>query len=74
MSTYTGDLLSKKADEVESLPAIDIANVINKAFLETLEDYKLATPLSPLPQEYNSTFPVVSQERIPQRPLVQMDL
>ena len=34
MSTRTGDLLSKiKADEVEGLPAIDIANVTSKAFL-----------------------------------------
>ena len=65
MSTRTRDLLSKiKVDEVEGLLAIDIANVINKAFLEPLEDYRLATPLPPLPLENNSTFPVVSEERI----------
>ena len=65
MSTRTGDLLSKiKADEVVGLPAIDIANVINKAFLEPLDDYNLATPLPSLPLEDNSTFPVVSEERI----------
>ncbi|XP_068697714.1 uncharacterized protein [Montipora foliosa] len=65
VSTLTGDLLSKiKADEVVGLPAIDIANVINKAFLEPLDDYNLATPLPSLPLEDNSTFPVVSEERI----------
>lgn len=46
MSTGTGDLVSKiKVDNVEVLPAIKIANIINKAFLDPLQEYRLPHPL-----------------------------
>lgn len=50
MSSQTGYLLSKiKADEVEGLCTLELANAINKAFVEPLEEYRLPIPLSPLP-------------------------
>ena len=65
MSSRSGDLLSKiKADEVDGLSAQEIANVINKAFLEPLEEYRLHTPLCPLPLEDNPEFLEISEERI----------
>ena len=64
MSSPSGDLLSDiKADEVDGLSTQEIANVINKAFLEPLEEYRLHTPLCPLPLEDNPEFLEISEER-----------
>ena len=41
----------------------EIANVINKAFFEPLEEYRLHTPLCPLPLEDNPEFLEISEER-----------
>ena len=47
MSSQTGDLLSKiKADEVEGLSTLELANAINKAFVEPLEENRLPIPLN----------------------------
>ena len=64
MSCQTGNLLSKiKADEVEGLSTLELANAINKAFVEPLEEYRLPIPLSPLPLGDDPEFLEISEER-----------
>ena len=64
MSSQTGDLLCKiKADEVEGLSTLELANAINKAFVEPLEENRLPIPLNPLPLGDDHDFLEISKER-----------
>ena len=53
-----------QTDGVENLSAKDLANVINKAFLEPLEEYRLAQPLTKLPVDEDSRLHEVSEVRM----------
>ena len=62
----SGDLLNNiNVKEVENLSTHELANSINKAFLEPLEEYRLSCPITRLALEKNSPeFLEVSEERV----------
>ena len=52
-------------EELNNLPLNDLANAINNALLEPLDDYRLPNPLAPLPLEDDSTeFLDVTEHRV----------
>ena len=53
-----------QTDGVEDLSAKELANVINNAFLEPLEEYRLAQPLTKLPVDEDSRLYKVSEVRM----------
>ena len=64
MTSHNGDLISQiNIDELESLLPQAKANKINTAFLEPLEQYRLPSPLSPMPLE-SPEFLQVSESRV----------
>lgn len=62
----SGDLLNHiNVKEVENLSTHELANSINKAFFEPLEEYRLSCPITRLALERNSPdFLEVSEERV----------
>ena len=66
MQSRTGDLLSQmNVEGIEDLSMLELANAINTAFLEPLEEYRLPCPPLRLPLEENSPeFLVVPKERV----------
>ena len=62
----SGDLLHHmNVKEVENLSTQDLANSINKAFLEPLEEYRLSCPITHLALKKDSpVFLEVSEERV----------
>ena len=63
MQSRSCDLLSKlDVVEIQDQTAEEIANTINKAFLEPLEEYR-SSPLTPLPLEDCPKFLEVTEER-----------
>ena len=62
----SGDLIyHMNVIEVENLSTQDLANPINKAFLESLEEYRLSWPITHLALEKDSPeFLEVSEERV----------
>ena len=51
--------------EVENLSTQDLANPINKAFLESLEEYRLSWPIThPALEKDSPEFLEVSEERV----------
>ena len=58
------NLLSKlDVEEIQDRTAEEIANITNKAFLEPLEEYRLTSPLFPLPLEDCPKFLEVTEGR-----------
>ena len=71
--TKTGNLFSQiNVEHFSDLPQEEQANTINSAFLEPLEEYKLAAPLERLPLEDIREILSVSEERV-QRPLLKIN-
>lgn len=65
MHLHASDLRNHlNVSDVEDLSAKDLANAINKAFLEPLEEYRLPEPLSQLPLEDSPSFLEVSEEKV----------
>ena len=63
---HSSDLISQiHAHDVQELSPNDLANAINDAFLEPLQEYRLHQPLTRLPtDEISSKFPDTSELRI----------
>ena len=63
---HSSDLISQiHAHDVRELSPNDLANAINDAFLEPLQEYRLHQPLTRLPtDEISSKFPETSELRI----------
>lgn len=66
MQSRSGNLLSQiNVEEIKDLPDQEIANVINKAFLGPLEEYRLPSSITPLQlEEDNPELLEVSEERV----------
>ena len=66
MQGNSSDLLSQmNIKELENLTPHELANTINKAFLEPLEEYRLPCSRNPLPlEEISPEFLEVSKERV----------
>ena len=61
----SGDLRNHlNVEELNDLPPKDVANAINSALLEPLEEYRLASALLPLPLEESPEFLEVSEDRV----------
>ena len=64
-SAPSGDLRNHlNVEELNDLPPKDVANAINSALLEPLEEYRLASALLPLPLEESPEFLEVSEDRV----------
>ena len=64
-SAHSGDLRNHlNIEELNDLPPKDVANAINSALLEPLEEYCLASALFPLPLEESPEFLEVSEDRV----------
>ena len=60
-----GNVISQiQVEGVENISEKEIADPINWAFLELLEEYRLHLPLSKLPVEEDSLFLEVSEARM----------
>ena len=66
MQSRAGDLLSQmNVEGIEDLSMLELANAINTAFLEPLEEYRLPCPPPRLPLEEDSPeFLAVPEERV----------
>ena len=61
----SGNVINQiQTDGVKNLSAKELADVINKAFLDRLEEYRLYQPLTKLPLGENSCSPEVSEARM----------
>ena len=61
----SGDLRNHlNVEELNDLPPKDVANAINSALLEPLEEYRLASALFPLSLEESLEFLEVSEDRV----------
>ena len=64
-SSRTGNVISQiQAERVEDLNQIELANVINQAFLEPMEEYRLPQALLKLTINDESSIPEVTETRI----------
>ena len=64
-SSRTGNVISQiQAEGIEDLNQIEVANVINQAFFEPMEEYRLPQALPKLTIDDESSIPEVTETRI----------
>ena len=64
--SFTDDLISQiQVESLENLSKVELADAINKAFLDPLEEYRLPQPLNRLPvEEESAVYPKVSELQV----------
>ncbi len=64
--SFTDDLINQiQVESLENLSKVELADAINKAFLDPLEEYRLPQPLNRLPvEEESAVYPKVSELQV----------
>jgi hypothetical protein len=63
--SFTDDLINQiQVESIENLSKVELAEAINKAFLDPLEEYRSPQPLNRLPVEESAVYPKVSELQV----------